>query len=571
MTNSFKIIDYLKSYNREKLQKDAIAGLTVGILLVPQAMAYATIAGLPPIYGLYASIIPLLVYPLFGSCKQLAVGIIAIDMVVISTGVSKFASAGSSRYIMLVATLAVTVGIIQIIMSFLKLGFIVNYISSPVIVGFTNSAAIIIAIGQLGNLVGLNYPNSLGFYEKLGFFIRNISNIEFSSFIFGITCILAMIITRIINKKIPISLLIVILSIFVSYIFNLHKYGIEILGSLPRGLPKFKLPAFSFSTIRELVSTATTLALIQLMSISALGKMFRSKYHYSINFNKELFSIGCANLCTGFFQGIPASASFSRSAINDQTDARTPLSNWFSALLIIITLLLLTKLFYYLPITVLAAIIIFNIVKLIRINDFIELYKTKKSESIVAISTAVTCLVIGIREGIILGVLISLIIVIYRKSRPNVVVLGHLPGTKKFYNIDRDVDTKEFEEILILRMDASFSFLNADFFKDEILRRSHSRKEDIRAVIIDASGINNMDVTALEALQSLITMLEKIEVKLYLVGLKGKAKCTFRNSRLFQEIGNEYCFSTLHDAVVNILKTDESVSFEKFYDEQPKK
>jgi len=308
------------------------------------------------------------------------------------------------------------------------------------------------------------------------------------------------------------------------------------------------------ASFRGLLSTAITLALVQFMTIITLGKTYAKKHEYSIDSNKELLALGTGNIINGFFNGLPSSASFSRSAVNDESGTRTSLSNIFAALVVILTLLYLTPVFYYLPYCSLAAVVIVAGVNLIDIKAIRYLYKTKKRDFFIAMFTFVTTLLIGIQEGILLGITASLVAILYRMSTPNVAELGHLPGTRSFKDIERYSKAEQFEKILILRVDASFSFANAEYFKDNILAKSTGRGGKIEAVILDWSAINDLDTTALEAMSSIIEALKEKNIELYLAGIKGPVRDVMKKAGLYESLGpNKRIFRTPYRAILDIL------------------
>ncbi|MBS3767117.1 MAG: solute carrier family 26 protein [Candidatus Cloacimonetes bacterium] len=550
---------WLTNYKSYNLLHDLQAGVTVGIMLIPQAMAYSVIAGLPPIYGLYACIFPLLLYPFFGSSKHVAVGIVAVDMIIISSSVSKFANPGSKEYIGLVILLTVLIGIIQLIMFASRLGFLINYLSRPVISGFTIAAGLIIISGQMGNLLGIKIAHTTHFFETVQAVLEKLGDINSTTLFLGAASILLMSAIKYWKPVIPTSIIIIVLGILIGWWFKLPQQGVKVVGKIPSGFPKPEIPGLNFSDIRHLLYSAITLALVQFMSIVTIGKTYATKHDYSIESNRELLSLGIGNIFNSFFRGMPVSASFSRSVVNEQSAAKTPISNIFSALVVIVTLLFLTPLFYYLPYPSLAAVVIVACFNLFDFRSIKYLYRTKKRDFIIAILTFVITIVIGIQEGILLGIIASLLAILYRQSNPNVAELGHLPGTRSFKDIERFSKAEPIDKILLLRVDASFSFANAEYFKNFILEKSKGKDSEYEALVLDCSAINDLDTTALIALEKVIGSLREKEIELYMTGLKGPVREVMKNAGLYKELlEKNRLFRTPYRAILEIVaKWDE--------------
>jgi len=572
LTKLFTVNKWIEDYNLNKLRHDLQAGITVGIMLIPQSMAYAVIAGMPPIYGLYACILPLLVYPLFGTSRHLAMGTVAIDMIIISAGISQIAQPKTEEYIVLVTLLAFIVGVFQIIMFSAKLGYLVNYLSRPVIVGFTMAASIIIITGQLGNLVGVELGQSVYFYETLAKAFSNLQNINQLALGIGIGSIIVIGLLNYWKPLFPSSLLIIILGIAGSWYFNLPQKGIDVIGEIPAGLPSLTLPSLTIGNLRELISTAIALSLVQFMTIVTLGKTYALRNDYEINSNQELFALGISNFLNGFFSAMPVSGSFSRSAVNEQSKSKTPLSNAVAAGVIILSLLFLTPLFYYLPYPSLAAVVIVAGYGLIDIRSFKFLFQTKKRDCAIASFTLFITLFVGIQEGVLLGIIASLLGILYRESYPNIAELGHLPGTRSFKDLDRFSNAEPLDKILIVRLDASFSFANAEYFKDYILDKSKGKRKNIDAVIIDGTPINDLDTTALNSISSIIQTLQERDIELYIAGVKGPVRDVMKRAGLYKNLGpQQRIFRTTHRAVVHILKRwgkneSDDDRLDKYYD-----
>jgi SulP family sulfate permease len=548
------ITSWLPDYTREAFRSDATAGITVGVMLIPQGMAYAVIAGMPPIYGLYAALVPALVYPLLATSRHLSVGPTAIDMLIVAAGLGTMAETGSGEYVTLALLLTAMVGVIQMAMGFAQLGFVANLLSRPVVVGLTSAAALIIGFSQLGNLLGADLGTSQYVHVLIWNALHSLGEVHLLSFGIGMGCIVLLVVLPRWMPHVPEALVVVALSTAASWGYGFRAEGVAVIGSIPTGLPGPTIPSLSLIDMRTLLPTALTLALIQFMKNISLGRVFAVRHGYTVDANRELVGMGAANLMGGLFRGIPASGSFSRSAVNEQSGARTQLSNVFAACVIALTLLFLTPLFYHLPIPALAAIIMVAGFGLIDVDDVMDLFEARRRDGTIALFTAACVLLIGIQEGILIGIGASVVAMLYRVSRPNVAELGHVPGTRLFRDHERFDKAMRIKDIMVLRVDAAFSFANAEYFKDFILEKSEREGRRVRVVIIDGTSINDLDTTAIEALESTIETLEKQGIRLLFTGLIGPVREVVRRSDLYDLLGEDHFHLDSHEAVVSVLK-----------------
>lgn len=550
--NSF-LLTWRHGYNRALFKGDLLAGLTVGVVLIPQGMAYALLAGVPPVYGLYASLVPLILYTLIGTSRQLAVGVVAIDSLVVAAAVGMLAPMGSDSYLGYVMLLALMVGVIQLVLGFLRFGFMVSLLSKPVITGFTAAVAIIIGMSQLQHLMGLSLGNNLNVFVLLSEAATRIPEIQPASLMIGAGGIVLLIAMMKWLPRVPGPLVIVLLSALLVYFGNLESKGVSIVGSIPSGLPTPTFPLFSYEAIRELFPTAVTLSLIQFMGVISLGKVFGMKHGYRVNPNRELVALGAMNFVGSAFRSIPVSVSYSRSAVNDRAGAKSPLANGISALLILCTLLFLTPLFYYLPIPIFASIIMVAAFGLVNFDEVRFLLRTKAVDGIIALSTFFATLVLGIEQGMLVGIGLSFIAIIYRIGRPNVALLGHLPNSRSFRDVDNHRKAHQFEGIVLIRIDASLSFANAGLLRDVI--EEHTADKKVRALILDASSVNDLDTTALSALAEVNQALRATGTSFYFAGLRQKSLDMLESSGLMAEIGPTHFFLSLDQAVLEVLSS----------------
>lgn len=551
MKKYIPILDWLPKYNTNNLKNDLIAGFTVGVVLIPQGIAYAMIADLPPIYGLYTALIPQIIYAIFGTSRQLATGPIAIDSLIIAAGISSLATVGTENFIAIALMLTFFVGIIQLIVGFFRLGFIVNFLSKPVLTGFITAAVFIIALNQVKGLLRIDIERSNHVHKLVVDIFDNLFQTHLQSFILGLIAILIIVVLKKIDKRIPSALIVVVLSIVTVKFFDVALSEVKIVGKIPEGLPPFKLPNFSYNLLYDLFPLALTLSFTGFLQVISIAKVFDEEdVTPKLDANQELLAIGMSNIVGSMFSSYTTSASFSRSAINKEAGAKTAMSSVFSALFIALTLLFLTPLFYSLPISVLSAIIIVAVFNLIKVREIKYLWKTNKKDFIMMLITFIITLTVGIKEGIFIGVLVSVFMVVFDTSKPHMAVLGKVPNTDGIYrNVLRFEDVEQDEEILIIRFDARLYFANANHFKDRVDEFARAKGDKLRLIIIDAQAMNNIDSTGLNKLEILIKKYNEKGVFIYLTSIKGPVRDTFSKCGFFKEFGLENCFMNIHEAV----------------------
>ncbi|MEX0315901.1 MAG: SulP family inorganic anion transporter [Allomuricauda sp.] len=547
----FPIFSWIKGYDRSYLFSDVTAGITLGIMLVPQGMAYAMIAGMPPIYGLYAALVPQLVYAITGTSRQLAVGPVAMDSLLVTAGIGALQLTNIEEYISAVLFLTLIIGGLQLLLGFLKMGFFVNFLSKPVISGFTSAAAILIGLGQLKHVLGIEIQQSGKIYVLLSNIAGELDGINLYTLGMGVGAILLILLVGKLSKKIPAPLLLVILGIATVFVFGLETKGIKVVGEIPRGLPEFMLPNLSINGLGQLMPIAITIALFGYMESISIAKSIEEKHpEYEIDANQELRALGLSNLMGSFFQSFPVSGSFSRTAVNDQAGAKTGMALIISALIIIGTLLFLTPFFYNLPTAVLGAIIIVSVFGLIDVTYPITLFKHRKDEFFLLITTFIMTLFIGLIEGILLGVLLSLLLLVYRTSHPHIAVLGRIKGSDYFKNVERFAQEVEIDkDKLIIRFDAQLYFGNKDYFKKELYRHIEKKGHQLNYVILNAEAINYIDSSAASMLERIVKDLHAKGIRFFVAGAIGPTRDIFYSSGLINVIGRENLFVRTFEAV----------------------
>lgn len=542
-------LEWMSNYNRSDLSGDMNAGLIVAIMLIPQGMAYAMLAGLPPVIGLYASTIPLLIYALFGTSRQLAVGPVAMVSLLVLAGVSTIAEPGTDEYISLVLLLMLMIGMIQFLMGVLRLGFLVNFLSHAVISGFTSAAAIIIGLSQLKHLLGVKLEADKDVFKILFESISRASEINPITLTIGLVSILILIGLRKFVPKIPGPLVVVVLSISTIYFLQLQQAGVKIVGDVPKGLPSLSLPVFTLDAVMALLPIALAISFIGFMESIAMAKAIAAKEKYKVVPNKELVGLGLANIGGSFFAGYPVTGGFSRSAVNYQAGAKTPLATIITAILIILTLLFFTGFFYYLPNAVLAAIIMVAVYSLIDVKEAKHLFKIKSVDGWTWVITFIATLTIGIEQGILIGVVFSLLVFIVRSAYPHVAELGYLQEENVFRNIKRYPEAKVDPEVMIFRVDASLYFANMTFLEDKLCEHV-GEKPETKWIILDVSGVNSIDAVAIQSLEEVMESCRKGEIAFLFAGIKGPVMDLLKKANWDKKYGE----SLKHLSVEHALK-----------------
>lgn len=546
------ILDWLPNYKKASLKGDVGAGLTVGVMLIPQGMAYASIAGLPAVYGLYASIVPIIIYALFGTSRQLAVGPVAMVSLLTATAVGSFEGLSASDYISYAILLALLVGAIQFLLGVFRLGFLVNFMSHPVISGFTSAAALIIGLSQLKHLLGVDIQRSHYINEILLEAITKVDEISWITFTIGIIGIVIILGAKKINKSLPGQLFSVLFGIAVVSIFNLGEgeNAVKIIKDIPNTLPSFNIPLLDLNSIQLLIPMALTISLVSFMESIAVAKAIQVKHrNYKVIPNQELISLGLANIFGSFFQAFPTTGGFSRTAVNDQAGAKTGLSALISALLIIVTLLFLTPYFYNLPKAILASVIMVAVFGLINYKEAIHLYKSNITDFWMLITTFLATLIFGVELGIGLGVILSLAMVLFKTTTPHTAILAKVPNTHFYRNIKRFENLEKNEEVLIYRFDAQLFFANVNYFKDKLYDYERIKKNKLNLLIIDGESINNIDSTALHALEEIIIDFNSRNIEVLFTGIKGPVRDKMIKSGFMKQANENHFFMSIQEAI----------------------
>jgi SulP family sulfate permease len=565
MKRFLPILEWLPNYTKEKLKGDLPAGLTVGIILIPQGMAYAMIAGLPPVFGLYAALIPQVIYAILGSSRQLSVGPVAMDSLLVASGLGALKLSGIEEYVSMAIFLALFMGSIQLLLGIFRMGFLVNFLSKPVISGFTSAAAIIIGFSQLKHLLGVDIERSNRFHELMVNTAEVIGGTNLITLTIGLLGIAVIMVIKRIKKTIPSALVVVVLGILAVYFFGLDAQGVKIVGDVPSGFPKPGLASIDESKIMDLLPIATALALVAFMESISVSKSIEAKHtDYKVDPNQELIAIGASNVIGSFFQSYPTTGGFSRSAVNNDAGARTGMASIISAVVVLLTLLFLTPLFYYLPKPVLASIIMVAVFGLIDFKYPILLWKTRKDEFVLLLLTFSVTLFVGIIQGIIVGVLYSLLLLVYRTAKPHIAELARIKGTDYFKNVDRfEEEVEDRPDLLIIRFDGQLYFGNVQYFRNELAKRCSKKGNELKAVILNAEALNYIDSTGSLALISIIQDIKAKGRKFIMTGAIGPTRDILYKTGIIDELGKENLFVKTHEAVAFIDGKSELTDVQK--------
>lgn len=550
MKRFLPILKWLPNYGKSSFRGDLIAGLTVGMMLIPQGMAYAMLAGLEPIYGLYASITPLIVYAIFGTSRQLAVGPVAMVSLLVSASIASLGITEPSEYVAAALLLSFMIGAIQFLLGVIRAGFLVNFLSHPVISGFTSAAALIIGLNQLKHLFGISIKKTHYVHQILIDTAKNLGDLNAYALAIGAVAIALIILLKKINRSIPGPLVAVTLGIVVVSSFQLDASGVKIVGTIPEGLPSFQIPNLEWSLIERLMPMAVTISLIAFMESIAVAKAIQKKHKdYRVDANQELIGLGLANIAGSFFQAFPSTGGFSRTAVNDQAGAKTGMAAIISAILIALSLLFLTPLFYYLPKAILASIIMVAVFGLMDIQEVKHLWKTDRHDLVLLLITFVATLALGIENGILLGVGLSVLLIILKTTRPHYAILGKLPSTGVYRNVKRFTDAEIDPEILIFRFDARLYFANVQYFTDSIFEEIERKGDALKLIVVDTESINDIDSSGMHALVDLKSSLDDRNIQMYFTSVKGPVRDKMSQAEFTEILGENHFRLRIQEAI----------------------
>jgi len=540
--------EWLRTYRSADFPRDLAAGAVVAVILAPQGMAYALLAGLPPIIGLYAATVPLVAYALVGSSRHLAVGPVAIVSLLVHVACSKVALPGTPAYLVAALQLALLTGLLQLLLGAVRAGFMVHFLSRAAIGGFTSAAALLIALSQMKNLLGVSGGSGESAFQVASGLILHLGETHPLAVSMGLGAITLLLVLQRLAPRIPGPLVVVVFGTLLTALLNLDQDGVRTVGDLPHGLPPFAIPVFSFEQLFSLLPASLIIAMVGYLESFAVAGLIADKEKYRIDPNRELLGLGVANMATSFFSGYPVTGGFSRTAVNHRAGARTGLSGLVTALIISAILLWFTQLFHYLPTTILAAIVIVAVSGLVEVAEARYLFRVKASDGFTFLLTFLVTLGFGVEWGIVAGVIFSLLVFIWRSAHPHIAQLGWLAEEGVFRNIRRYPGAVVPPGMLLLRIDASLYFANMAFVEDW-LRGALAGRSDVTLIVFDLSGVNDIDAVALAAMERVIDGYAEHGITIAFAGMKGPVRDLAGRAGWPEKYGKLIGFLSLQQAI----------------------
>ncbi len=548
------LVGSLRGYNRESMLSDLIAGLVVTVMLIPQSLAYALLAGVPAEVGMYASILPLVAYAIFGTSRTLSVGPVAIASLMTAVALGKVAETGSSDYVSAAVLLAFLSGGFLIALGVLRLGFLANFLSHTVVSGFITASGILIALSQMKHIVGVKAQGDT-FFELLMSLLQHLPDVNYYALIVGVGVVCFLFWARrgaaglmaqlgkdlntaqLVAKAAPV--LGIIVTIAGAVIFDLDAKGVALVGEVPAGLPGLHLPVFSLAMVELLIVPAMAISIIGYVESISVGKTLGAKRGQRVDGNQELVGLGAANLASSFSGGFPVTGGFSRSVVNFDAGASTQIAGILAAIGIALASLFLTPVLFYLPQATLAATIIVAVTGLIDVSIITKTWKLSKSDFYAVALTILGTLVFGVEAGVAAGVLVSLCLYLYRTSKPHIAEVGLIEGTEHFRNILRHkVSTRP--EILSLRVDENLFFANAGYL-EEYIHSALENNSEVRHLVLMCSACNTIDYSALEVLEAINGHLRDLHIAFHLSEVKGPVMDHIKDTGFLEHLtGNVY-------------------------------
>lgn len=543
------IIGWLPAYPRDVLRSDLISGVTVWGVMVPVAMAYAQMAGVPPENGLYAAFAALLAYAIFGTSRHLKVTASSTMAAMSAAVVAAMAGSDPDRYLQLTAALAFTVGVLLLLAGIARLGFISDFLSKSVVTGFVFGLAITIAVGQLPKLFGVPAASGDAFQQLAGL-IGELDQTNPWTLVLGAGALALIFLIKRFFPRIPAGLVALVAGILAVTIFDLDQYGVSIVGAIPTGLPTPGLPSISLTDLPYLITGALGIVFLAVGESLGSARAFAVKYRYEINPDQELIALGAANLSAGLFQGFTVDASLSSTATADEAGARTQLSSIVSAVLIIITVMVLAPLFHNLPNAVLGAIVIASVISLMNVPELRRYYASNRVDFVLAMVALLGVVSTDVLTGLLIAVFLSLVIILYRASRPHLAVLGKVPGQKAAYgDLERHPENLLIPGLLIVRLDAPLYFLNANVARSQLLSLISSSQPAPLAVLFDLGASADLDIASLDMLKNLVVELDEIGIDVLLAQVRGSVRDRLRHASLMAQIGEDRIYLSVAAAV----------------------
>jgi len=552
---TFPVLGWLRGYRRLDLKADLPAGLTVAIMLVPQAMAYAMLAGLPPVTGLYAATVPVIIYALLGSSRQLAVGPVAMVSLLVFVACSRFAEPGTTEYLATVAVLTLMIGVLKLGFGLMRLGFLTHFVSHPVVSGFTAAGAIVIALSQAKHLLGIRPTDAHSGLLLARQLLLHLPDTDPRTLAIGAGSIALLVVFKRRWPRFPAPLLVVALGTTLVFALRLDTHGVHTVGAVPRGFPALSLPAVRAAQLPALAGPALIILFVSFMESIAVAQWVAEREKYGIDANRELIGLGLANIAAACMSGYAVTGGFSRTAVNYRAGARSQLAGLVSGLLVLATLWLLTPLFFYLPKAALAAIIVTAVAGLVDLREARELFRIKTADGATWGLTFAVTLLVGVDWGILAGIVFSLGLFIARSAHPRAVELGYVRDEDAYHDVKRYPHAQTDPAIVILRVDASLYFANMAFVRG-FLREKLTARNEARWVVFDLSGVNDMDAGAIRALTEIIQNHGRRGVKFLFAGMKGQVRDLVGRAGWHEQLGQDLDCPDVPHALARIRRQE---------------
>jgi SulP family sulfate permease len=549
------ILDWLPAYQGAWLRTDFIAGLTAAAVVIPQAMAYATIAGLPVQVGLYVALTPMLVYALLGTSRRLSVSTTSAISIFTATALMGAVGPASSPedYIVPAATLAVLVGLFLLLAGILRLGFLANFISQPVLTGLMAGVGVIIIVSQLGKVLGISVSSGSSILETLGIVFTSLGQINWPTAILAAVSLAILILLPRFAPRIPAALVAVALGIALSALFDIGQMGVALVGNIPAGLPSLSLP--DLSLMNSLWLPAAGIALLTATESISIGRSFRKFGEPEIDTNQEFLALGLANLAGGLFQAYPASGGASQTEVNDQAGAITQVAALVTVGVVVLILLFLSPLIALMPQATLGAILLLAGRGLINVDEFRSLARFRRMELVWAVVAFVVTIVGGLIAGVLVAVLISILTLIAQVNRPPVRIMGRLPGTVEFRPVDNNPTAETFPGLLIARMEGRLYFANVSYVIDKLWALIHQASPQPQVLLGVADAIPDVEYTAFKSMEELEDQLQETGISLWLAVINPDVMTLVERTPLGKKLGNDRLFGSLEEAVEAYLQS----------------
>ncbi len=550
-------------HGRDTARADLVAGLTTAALLVPQAMGYATLAGLPPEVGLYASIAPALVYLAIGRVPQLSVGPVAMDSLLVAGALGALVGDDLGQRLVDAAALAAMVGIAQIALGLIRAGFVAQLVSRPVLLGFTSAAGVLIATSQLGTMLGVSLPRTHRLDRVALALVERGDQISWPTLAIGGVSLAAILLAKRRAPRMPAPLLVVVVTTLVAALSGADALGVALVGTVPSGLPPLGIPSVELSALGALAPSALTIALVSFMETLAVGRRIARRHGVdAAPPNRELIAIGAANLAASITGGYPIAGGLSRSWLNDQAGARTKRAALLTAGVVALVAGALTGLLESLPQAALAAVILSAVLGLVDVRAAMKLYRTNRADFALMTATALMTLAFGVAWGLPLGALASVLLFVVRSTTPHFAWLGRIPGTQTYLNLARHPHAERIPGVAILRIDAQLYFGNAAFLKDTV--RCAGRDAPVNTLVLEATGVNGLDSTAAETLVELEEELRARGIQLVLTRVKGPVRDALSRIGVLEKWGEEGRILISTHRAVSLLEAGEPLPVSRF-------